>query len=240
MSDPHPRQGDLADTRFVTGCAHKQVNDRNPALADVPRIPMDEKTQELLEEGNVFEEDVFEELCRIHRVPNLRDADDTMTATLAAMSRGDRIIIGPSLPVGDHRSGRPDVLVRHGDEPMPNGKWAYLPVDGKNSKPLEGGSKPRQWPVSPLDRPWIGAATPTDLGKGGPKEDHSLQLAHYWMMLDGLGHAPAIAPVGGTINPDLGVVWRDLDDPKKSFLAIARGEWSARWLAINTMRDGGE
>jgi len=240
LSDPNPRQGDSAGTRFVLGCAHQQVNDRNPALVDVPRIPMDEQMQERLEEGNVFEEDVFEELCRIHRVPNLRDADDTMTATLEAMSRGDRIIIGPSLPVVDHRSGRPDVLVRHGDEPMPNGKWGYLPVDVKNSKPLEGSAKARTLRVSTLERPWLGDSSGAEIGKGDTKEAHSLQLAHYWMMLDGLGQAPAIAPVGGTINPDLGVVWRDLDDPKKSFLAIARGEWSARWLAINTMRDGGE
>jgi len=240
LSDPNPRPGDSAGTRFVTNCKHREVNDRDPALAAIPRVPVDEKTQQRFDEGLAFEAGVFEELCRIHRVPNLRDADDTESATLAAMSRGDRIIIGPSLPTTNHRSGRPDVLVRHGDEPMPNGKWGYLPVDVKNSKPLEGLAKARTLQVSTLERPWLGDSSGAEIGKGGPKEDHSLQLAHYWIMLVDLGHAPPIAPVGGTINPGLGVVWRDLDDPKKSFLAMARGEWSARWLAINTMRDGGE
>lgn len=222
----------------MLGCAHREVNDRNPALADVPRVSVDEQTQQRFDEGLEFEETVFPELCRLHKVRNLRDADDTESATLAAMDRGDRIIVGPSLPIVNHRGGRPDVLVRHGEEPLSNGKWAYLPVDVKNSKPLDGSTKPREWAVSTLAAPWWEASTSTDLGKGGPKEDHSLQLAHYWLMLVDLGRAPAIAPVGGTINPDLGVVWRHLDDDKKSFLALAVGEWNRRWTAINAMRDG--
>lgn len=238
MSDPKPRTGDLAGTRFVLGCAHREVNDRDPALADIPRIPVDEQTQQRFDEGLEFEEMVFAELCRIHKVRNLRDADDTETATLAAMNRGERIVIGPSLPVVNHRGGRPDVLLRHGTEPMANGKWAYVPVDVKNSKPLEGSAKPRDWQVSTLAEPWFESSAPTDLGKGGPKEDHSLQLAHYWLMLVDLGHAPAIPPIGGTINPGLGVVWRDLDDAKKSFVALAVQEWDRRWTAINAMRDG--
>ena len=238
MSDPNPRQGDLAGTRFVLGCAHREVNDRDPSLADIPRIPVDEQTQQRFDEGLAFEDEVFAALCRLHKVRNLRDADDTESATLAAMERGDRIIVGPSLPIVNHRGGRPDVLVRHGEEPLANGKWAYVPVDVKNSKPLEGSSKPREWDVSSLDAPWWENSSPVDLGKGAPKEDHSLQLAHYWLMLVDLGHAPAIPPVGGTINPELGVVWRHLDDPKKSFVALAVQEWSRRWAAINAMRDG--
>lgn len=201
---------------------------------------MDEQQQQRFDEGQQFEDSVFADLCRLHGVPNLRDADDTESATLAAMGRGERIIVGPSLPIVNHRGGRPDVLVRHGDAPMPNGKWGYLPVDVKNSKPLEGSSKPREWAMSSFDRPWIDDADPVDLGKGGPKDDHSLQLAHYWIMLADLGHAPGIEPIGGTINPGLGVVWRGLDEPKKSFIALSREEWRKRWLAINSMRDGGE
>jgi predicted RecB family nuclease len=125
---------------------------------------------------------------------------------------------------------------------MANGKWAYLPVDVKNSKPLDGTAKPRPWMVSTCTEPWFEAATPTELGPGRPKSDHGLQLAHYWLMLVDLGHAPDIAPVGGTINPDsdggCGVVtWRLLDDGKDSLLAQSATEWTARWAAVDAMRN---
>jgi len=240
LSDSTPRAGDTGGSRFIIGCEHRVVNDHNPALATVERVPLDDLAQELIDQGLAFEDDIFEQLCNIHRCPNLRDHDDTEEATLAAMKRGDRIIVGLSLPTVDHRSGKPDVLLRHGEEPMPNGKWAYLPVDVKNSQPLEGSSKEREWLVSTLQNPWVTAASPSVIGKGKPKSDHSMQLAHYWLMLADLGHAPAIAPIGATINPDLGLVWRELDEAGDSCLELARREWNRRWLAINTMRDGGE
>ena len=123
---------------------------------------------------------------------------------------------------------------------LPNGKWAYLPVDVKNSKPLEGGAKERDWLVSTLTDPWISSATPSLIGKGKPKADQSLQLAHYWIMLNDLGHAPSVAPIGATLDPELRLVWRDLDSPDGSFIADAISEWESRWAAINAMRDGEE
>jgi len=238
LSDSSPRQGDTGNTRFIIGCAHRVVNDRNPDLADIPRVPLDDLAQQLIDEGIAFEETLFVELCKLHKCPNLRDRDDTEAATLEAMRRGDRIIVGPTLPTVNHRSGRPDVLLRHGDQPLAGGKWAYLPVDAKNSQPLEGSAKERPMLVSSLADPWLASASPTSLGKGKPKSDHSLQLAHYWLMLSDLGHAPAIPAIGATINPDLGFVWRELDTPGDSFIDEAVAEWNKRWAAINAMRDG--
>ena len=229
---------DIGGSRFVVGCSHREVNDRNARYDGLALLPVDDQQQMRFDEGLEFEDEVFDELSRLHGVSSMREFDDVEVATARAMARGDRMIIGAALPVIDHRGGRPDILIRHGNQPMSNGKWAYLPVDVKNSKPLEGSAKAREWMVSSRDEPWWESAAPRDLGAGKPKTDHGLQLAHYWLMLCDLGHAPAIEPVGGTINPDLGVTWRLLDDGKDSLLATARREWNERWTAITAMRDG--
>ncbi len=233
---------DLGGSRFVVGCAHREVNDRNERYDGLALLPVDDQQQMRFDEGLDFESEVFDELSRLHGVSSMRLFDDVDEATVAAMIRGDRLIIGASLPVIEHRGGRPDVLVRFGDQKMDNGKWAYLPVDVKNSKPLEGSAKPRPWPVSSLAEPWFEAAAPTELGPGKAKSDHGLQLAHYWLMLVDLGYAPEIPPVGGTINPGpdgggLGVTWRLLDEGKDSLLAQATAEWTARWAAVLAIRN---
>ncbi|MGA0802889.1 MAG: TM0106 family RecB-like putative nuclease [Ilumatobacteraceae bacterium] len=234
---------DLGGSRFVVGCAHREVNDRNDHYDGLALLPVDDQQQMRFDEGLDFESEVFDELSRLHGVSSMRLFDDVDEATAAAMARGDRLIIGASLPVVHHRGGRPDALVRFGDHKLANGKWAYLPVDVKNSKPLEGSAKAKQWPVSTMAEPWFDVAAPTDLGTGKPKTDHGLQLAHYWLLLDDLGHAPDIDAVGGTINPDsdggyLGITWRSLDDGKDSLLDIARREWRERWAAVLAMRNG--
>ncbi len=236
-----PRPDDIGGSRFAVGCAHREVNDRNSRYDGLAVLSVDDQQQMRFEEGLDFESLVFAELSRLHKVSSMRVFDDVESATTQAMRRGDRLIIGASLPIVNNRGGRPDVLVRFGDEKMPNGKWAYLPVDVKNSKPLDGSAKATTWSVSSLAEPAFDRASPTDLGVGKPKSDHGLQLAHYWLMLVDLGHAPDIAPLGGTINPGpnatvLGITWRPLDDGKDSLVAQVRAEWQARWDAIDAMR----
>lgn len=230
---------DTGNARFAVGCAHREVNHRDPALADLARRAPDEQQQMRMDEGMAYEEQVFEQLCRIHKVVNNRVFDDAPGATANAMARGDLVIIGPELPTIAHRSGRPDVLLRHGQSPMPNGKWAYLPVDVKNSKALEGTRKARQWMVSNLETPWFTDSTATGLGDGKPKDEHGLQLAHYWLMLRDLGHAPDIDPVAGIIDAEGRIVWRPLADGRDSVLAECEREWDERWRAIVAMREGG-
>lgn len=248
MSDLILRPGDLGGSRFVIGCDQREVNDRDPRLVDVPRSPSREADEQRKEAGMEFEDRVFMVLCEMHRVSNLRDFDDSEATTRDAMERGDEVIIGPTLPVIQHRGGRPDILVRHGETQMPNGKWAYLPVDVKNSKPLEGTAKAVTWRTSSVSVPSLVNSKPLELGSGKPKREHSLQLAHYWLMLEELGHAPTdIAPIGGTLNPlpgfdesDLAIVWRDLDGGRESLIEFVEVEWRRRWEAINAVRDGGD
>lgn len=229
---------DTATSRFTVGCAHREVNYRNPAFADLPRRAPDDQQQMRLDEGNAYEDVVFEELCRVHKVVNNRDFDDPVESTRQAMQRGDLVVVGAELPTINHRAGRPDVLLRHGQEKLPNGKWAYLPVDVKNSQPFEGTRKARQWPISTVQQPWLDNAELCDIGEGKPKDNHDLQLAHYWLMLTDLGHAPAIEPIGAIIDVNQRVVWRLLDDGKKSPLSQCVSEWDARWSAIVAMRNG--
>ncbi|MGA0195522.1 MAG: hypothetical protein ACO3LJ_08965, partial [Ilumatobacteraceae bacterium] len=144
---------DLGGSRFVVGCAHREVNDRNDHYDGLALLPVDDQQQMRFDEGLDFESEVFDELSRLHGVSSMRLFDDVDEATAAAMARGDRLIIGASLPVVHHRGGRPDALVRFGDHKLANGKWAYLPVDVKNSKPLEGSAKAKQWPVSTMAEP---------------------------------------------------------------------------------------
>lgn len=238
MSESSPRAGDVGGSRFIVGCSHREVNDRNTRYDGLALLPVDDQQQMMFDEGLEFEEEVFIELATLHKVSSMRLSDDPEAATMRAMSRGDAVIIGASLPVVEHRGGRPDVLVRYGEAPMSNGKWGYLPVDVKNSKPLEGTATPKVWPVASLATPWLERAVEVDLGNGKAKSDHSLQLAHYWLILHDLGHAPEIAPIGATINSDRSVVWRLLDDGKNGFIAQAQAEWNERWAAIEAMRKG--
>jgi predicted RecB family nuclease len=229
---------DSATSRFTVGCAHREVNFRNPNFDDLPRRAPDDQQQMRFDEGNLYEESIFDVLCRTHKVVNNRNFDDPVASTRAAMERGDVVIVGAELPTINHRAGRPDVLFRHGDERLPNGKWAYLPIDVKNSQPFEGKRKARQWPVSSLESPWLSTAVLTDIGEGKPKDEHSLQLAHYWLMLTDLGHIPDIEPIGAIIDVNQRVVWRLLDDGKDSVLQQSLSEWDARWAAILAMRNG--
>ena len=237
LSNSQLRSTDKGDARFVIGCAHREVNNRNPAIDTSKRREPSEQLLHLFEQGQIFETEVFAELERLHKVSSLRKQDDDVEgATMRAMERGDRIIIGPTLPTINHRSGRPDILIRFGEEKMRHGKWAYIPVDVKNSKPLEGNAN-EKWAVSPLDAPWLENRERKDIGLGSPKPEHSLQLAHYWMMLIDLDYAPDIAPVGGIIDKDWNLTWRGLDDGEQSPLKIIEREWKKRWNAIVAMRE---
>lgn len=238
MPETAPRVGDVAGSRFVLGCAQEKVNNHDPRLASVPKLPVPDDVRQRMDDGLAFESTVFERLSALHGLTNLRDTTDVEAATLQAMAQGARLLIGPQLPVVDHMAARPDVLIRHGETPGPDGRWKYLPVDVKHSKPLESGSRPCARPVSPLEAPWLDKASVRDIGKGTPKEDHGLQLAHYWLVLKALGHAPAVSALGGTINPDIGVVWWPLDEGADSLLALHQARWQERWAAVNAVRDG--
>ena len=253
MSDPAALEikipdGDSGDGRFTNDCGHRVVNDRDPAYADTPRTEPSAFLQMLFEQGLEHEDEIFSLLERAHGVTRLSpdSGGDLGQQTILAMHKGERLILGSHLSTVNGRSGRPDILVRVGEKKNAEGKWEYLPVDVKFHSALDGSAKPKEWNVGSIDDPWWESCVLTEVGKGTPEKNDSLQLAHYWQMLCDLGHAGSTDPLGGIFDREGILLWRQLDEPmwkhpdpitqetkQRSALEIANLEWSFRWRAIN-------
>lgn len=169
-----------------------------------------------MQEGIEFEDDICGKLTDEHpdRVVTIefeRDSEGKAQAerdTLAAMKDGALIIIDGRLRPGNGKVGEPDILIREDwsdDAPTP---YAYLGIDVKNHKPNEGTAKPKAWKISTLTDIRYQDAVPTAV-EGRPRLDDSLQLVHYWYMLDAVGHAGS--RVGGILANTEEIMWRDLD-----------------------------
>jgi len=247
--------GATGDGRFTHDCAHRVVNDRNTEYDALDRVAPSPLVEMLMEKGREHENSVFEQLEIIHdvvRISSFGSLDERVAATADKMRRGEKVILGGALPDIDGRSGRPDVLLRV-ESPSSLGAWSYAPCDVKSHDAFDGESKARDWSVGSLATPLLHQAdTCSQVGK--PLKNDSLQLAHYWRMLEVLGLAqsgPDAVCVGAIIDKNLRVVWRRLDealwrheDPwsgataDRSALAILDLEWIYRWSAINAMLEG--
>ena len=247
--------GQSGDGRFTHDCPHRVVNDRDAKYDVLDRVPPSPLVQMLMDKGREHEDAVFAELEIAHdvvRVSSMIGLEDRVSETDARMRRGEPIVLGGALPDIDGRTGRPDVLIRV-NQPSSVSKWSYLPCDVKSHDALEGTSKPRDWMVGSIDAPFHGDAMPTALA-GKPVKNDSLQLAHYWRMLESLGWTPSsVTPVAvaAIIDKNRRVVWRDLgealwkhEDPRsgvatdRSALQILDLEWEFRWSAVNSMLAG--
>ena len=247
--------GQSGDGRFTHDCPHRVVNDRDAKYADVERVAPSPLVQMLMDKGREHEDAVFAELEIAHdvvRVPSMIALEERVAETDARMRRGEPIVLGGALPDVDGRTGRPDVLIRI-DLPSSVGKWSYLPCDVKSHDALDGTSKPRDWFVGSIASPFHGDAIPTAL-PGKPVKNDSLQLAHYWRMLESLGWTPssgAAVSIAAIIDKNRRLVWRDLgealwkhEDPRSGFvtnlsaLQILDLEWEYRWSAVSSMLAG--
>jgi predicted RecB family nuclease len=167
------------------------------------------------ERGTEFEREVGEVLKALHPDIVLVSDGTSPDQTVAAMDAGALLIWNASLPadVVNRRSGKPDLLVRHGDSPQ-GGNWRYVPVDVKRHKPFEDGPVPKQIDIvnGSLGTLATNEGVPT---KGVPNGKDNLQLSHYWSILETLDRAPqGINPTGGIIGraeskPHL--IWFPLD-----------------------------
>ena len=183
MSDPAALEiniptGDSGDGRFTNDCGHRVVNDRDPAYADTPRTEPSALLQMLFEQGLEHEDEIFSLLERKHGVTRLSpdSGGDLGQQTILAMHKGERLILGSHLRTVNGRSGRPDILVRVGEKKNAEGKWEYLPVDVKFHSALDGSAKPKEWKVGSIDDPWWESCVLTEVGKGTPDKNDSLQL----------------------------------------------------------------
>ncbi len=126
-------------------------------------------------------------------------------ASLAACRSGAHVIFGSRFVAGG-RTGQPDILVR--EEWSKNGVRTYLGGDFKDHRSNKGTARARAWLVSEMAAPALELATEEHM-VGTPQLNDSLQLVHYWYLLD--SHGFAGARVGGIIGRELKMVWRDLD-----------------------------
>ncbi len=243
--------GATGDGRFATECAHREVNNRNNAYADLPRTEPSAFVQLLMQKGFEHEAEVFSRLESAHGVVRLpaMNHDDLVGETTLQMRKGSPLILGGGLPTLSGRSGKPDVLVRV-DAASAHASWGYVPVDVKSHRGFEGTAKARPWSIGSIEAPSPDRARSIDsLGK--PLLNDSLQLAHYWEMLSEGGWAPDTEPIGGIFDVDFQLVWRRLDEalwkhehPEtgavelRSALQILGVEWMFRWEAISRMLEG--
>jgi len=134
--------------------------------------------------------------------------------TLAAMKDPGkaRVLWNARLPKQkkSHRTGEPDALLHWGTDD--DGTHLWVPIDVKHHLSIKGARKnPDGIPVSSLTDPFFSSAGTADLGSGTPQLSDAMQLAHYFRMLEHLGHAAPVA-VGGIIGKEMMVVWHQLDD----------------------------
>ena len=210
--------------------------------------PFSAQTQTLFDAGNSFEDDVTDLLREAlgdrgmfltEQGPESWEAN--VKATLAAIGRGDDVIVNGRLPPVGSRVGAPDVLVRVGDRSGPT----YLPIDIKNHKSLRARTAGKLT-YSALDAPAERLVVDGFSNRGNHDGDDTLQLAHYIRMLGDLGVLPDGPAWGGVIGTDpyddvtdyaLGITWYDLTEPVVKTYSVT-GEGRARcarhWNATTT------
>lgn len=166
---------------------------------DITLMPAEQPPaiQEAIDAGLAFEQTLFDDIASSH--PDrfcLVDQDSGRRAavqqTLDAMDAGVPVILRGVLPddVDGHRVGRPDLLVRHGDD-LPA---TYLPGEVKLHRFLEGkASNTRNTysvTIAPASDPQARRTLDHARPRVGRLENDALQLAHYTRMLESMGRHP--------------------------------------------------
>lgn len=228
-------------------CAVKTQNSYDPTVTLVESAP-DDKLAELFEGGERFEAELIDRLVAQARgrVIDLRLADELPAqvqagATAEAVDSGADLIIGGLLPrdLEQHRSGRPDVLIRGADRA--DGRPGYHVLEIKMHKITERKrptARPR--PNSSLLLSRLDAPTPESAdevaGHGFrlSRESDLIQLAHYQRMLGDLGWDAPGVPYAGLIGTDDWadeplITWMDLAEPLlRTFSRSTSEGWTAR------------
>ena len=213
------------DAYAARSCPLKTVHAFTPSLsAPRPERP----TPLFFHDAEAIESDVVGRLAAsgvsMADLRGLRDqsSDHQEAAALRALSDGVDVVVHPLLPRDweNHRSGRPTLLVRSGDD---SGYW---PVQVKFHRVLEsqGPDGPVTW-VSSLDAVRAEEAAPLRRFRWGTRLRAALQVAHYWRLLERTGFA-ASTPRSGLVGldqivvgpqarrgPGLVVTWLDLAGP---------------------------
>ncbi len=217
-------------------CPRRTHNDFDRTIAlGSESLELSASAQERIDSGKEFELDIVAEIMQIHRESVVEIGADlgrsaAICATEGAMSLGVPIIVGGWLPddVAGGRKGRPDVLLKSA-QPAP---WSYYPVEIKRHKVLSKANKKLgNALLSPISSPHLTEARrdPEFNERRNRSESDTLQLAHYWRMLQACGRAPTGSTMAGVIGSDHldsdrepRICWFDLADP--AFQTFSRSE----------------
>ncbi len=206
------------DAYAARSCPVKTHNAFHPGLS-VPSTA-DEGIREVFHGGVAFEATVLTQLLQGFggSVLDARELTELPSSeqekiTLAAMAAGVQVLIAPLLPRDrdQHRSGRPDLLLRADD-------GGYHPAEVKFHRVSDPRREPASLTWSSLTDPLVRHELPGRRFRYSWRLNDMLQLAHYYRMLQRLGRAAAqpLAAVVGTDDLDeLGRVlsWVDLGLP---------------------------
>lgn len=196
MSDGHAGVDVVLGAYPATQCPVRTQYTFDPSISGAP-VEISPELQQIIDAGIAFEANLFEQLVALapHRF-HLVDADASYVLacadTLAAMDRGVEVILGGALPRDPirHRSGRPDLLIRHGThEPA-----VYLPGEVKlhNFLSRKPSNARHQYAVTvaPASDPNARRRLPEARTRTNRLETDGLQLAHYTRMLEAIGRHP--------------------------------------------------
>jgi len=208
--DRHWVRRDVSSVPPQGGYVAKQcpVRAQNDALyPDAERTPVGAFLQSLFDQGNAFEDRIFEtlEASGALRITE-RSRDARIAATMRAAADRVAVILGGELPIDpvNRRAGRPDVLVaaRGG---------GYRAVDVKSGGVLGHARSAIPALLSSLDAPAYEDASIDPARCAKTNRKNLLQLAHYQRMLEAAGIAATDGRFGAIIGREAVVAWMDLD-----------------------------
>ena len=206
------------DAYAARSCPVKTHNAFHPGMT-VPTVA-NEELREVFHGGVAFKAAVLRELMGGFggSVLDARELTDLPSheqerVALAGMAAGVQVLIAPLLPRDpvEHRSGRPDLLLRAAD-------GGYYPAEIKFHRVSDPRQEPASLTWSNLTDPLARRELPGRRFRYTWRLNDLLQLAHYQRMLQRLGRA-ADRPLAGVVGtdelPELGRVlsWVDLSLP---------------------------
>lgn len=190
-------------------------------LRPVEPLPTSEFMTMLAEAGIAFEKAVFDSLRSSVKgavdVDRQMDRDRREEFTAEAIRDGVPLVIGGRLPidVAGNRVGEPDLLVRVGERPKVNGRWAYVTVDVKHHIVLDGPQELEENAASLLMiAPWVETGGADTSQSARCIYGDLVQLAHYQRLLEAFGHEAEEGRWGGIIGAGQQLAWYDLDVPR--------------------------
>jgi predicted RecB family nuclease len=193
-------------------CPVRAQNDHDHSL-EGQALALSTVQQARVDDGNAFEAEIFARLVSVYGADVVQISTGLpgvmKNATFEVIQGGARLILGGWLPddTTARRTGRPDVLVRHGT--------GYLPVDVKHHTLTTSGDEALV--ASPLEDVTFSDAEEmgdTAWRRGRLLED-AFQLAHYWRLLESHDLVPrGVGALGGIIDRARRVWWIALEAPR--------------------------